>query len=87
MQRIAKISEVKLAFVQELGWDELTASRRSTLDLAVEEVCAVKPCTRLVNVSKKYVLSRQSSRVHEQTVAQAQSEKDKYGRHYLSEIK
>lgn len=87
MQRIAKILEVKLAFVQELGWDELTASRRSTLDLDVEEVCVVKPCTRLVNVSKKYVLIRQSSRVHEQTVAQAQSEKDKYGLHYLSEIK
>lgn len=85
MPRIAKILEVKLAFVQELGWDELTASRRSTLDLAVEEVCVVKPCTRLVNMSKKYVLSRQSSRVHEQTAAQ--SEKDKYEHHYLSEIK
>lgn len=52
MQRIAKILEVKLAFVQELGWDELTASRRSTLDLdetvhtlskCVEKICFKSP--------------------------------------------
>lgn len=56
MYRITKKGEViqtldiKLAFVQQLKWDELNASHRSTLGTAIKEDGVIKPSSCTIEV-------------------------------------